>query len=185
MDSKTLCLGVLQMGDASGYEIKKVFEEGVLSLIHHTSFGSIYPALSRLVEEGLAVCTEMPQDKRPDKKVYSITPKGREALAAALREPPARDKHRSDFLFILMFGQLVPAAHLRRLVEDRIAWYRETLARIEQCDPTDLPPSGQLFHGLGRAVFAAAAAYLEENKDLLEEPAKPADAVEHVPALAE
>src|SRR5262249_55228527 len=78
MDARVLCLGALHFGDASGYEIKKLFEEGDFSFFYETSFGSIYPALSRLVEDGLALVSEQAQDKRPDKKVYSITEKGRD-----------------------------------------------------------------------------------------------------------
>src|SRR5262245_954062 len=73
MDARVLCLGALHFGDASGYEIKKLFEEGDFRFFYETSFGSIYPALSRMVEDGLALVSEQAQDKRPDKKVYSIT----------------------------------------------------------------------------------------------------------------
>src|SRR5262245_49640758 len=78
MDARVLCLGALHFGAASGYEIKKLFEEGDFRFFYETSFGSIYPALSKLVEDGLALVTEQAQDKRPDKKVYSITEKGRD-----------------------------------------------------------------------------------------------------------
>src|SRR3546814_8991519 len=37
MDAKTLCLGVLSRGAASGYEIKKAFEEGPFSHFHQRS----------------------------------------------------------------------------------------------------------------------------------------------------
>jgi PadR family transcriptional regulator, regulatory protein AphA len=185
MDARTLCLGVLELGDASGYEIKKVFEEGVLSHIYETSFGSIYPALNRLVEDGLAICTEMPQDKRPDKKVYSITPAGRAVLAAALQHPPAPDRVRSDFRFILMFGHLVPRPHLQRLIDQRINWYRDTLARIDSCDTENWSASARLFAGLGQTVFTAAAEYLEQNKHLLEEQESPKDRTEPAAAVAE
>lgn len=165
MDAKTLCLGALQVGDASGYEIKKLFEEGVFSHIHEASFGSIYPALTRLVDEGLASCTAMPQDKRPDKKVYSITDKGREALVGALRLAPAPDKVRSDFLFILVFGHLLPASQLDRLIDQRIAWYRDSLRRMSECDLSHKPASARFVNGLGRAVYRAAAEYLELQKE--------------------
>ncbi|HLB80184.1 MAG TPA: PadR family transcriptional regulator [Dongiaceae bacterium] len=169
MDPRTLCLGALLLGDASGYEIKKLFEEGVFSHIYEASFGAIYPALTRLLQDGLAECTEMAQDKRPDKKVYSITEKGRQALAAALTRPPAHDRVRSDFLFILVVGHLLPAAHLRRLVDERIAWYRAAVASMEVCDLSGRPPGGRLVHGLGLAVYRAAADYLERNAHLLDE----------------
>ena len=71
MDAKTLCLGALQFGDASGYEIKKMFEDGLLGHLHEASFGSIYPALTRLEEDGLATATAMAQDK-PEKLAGAI-----------------------------------------------------------------------------------------------------------------
>lgn len=167
MDTKTLCLGVLARGDASGYEIKKTFEEGPFSHIHEASFGAIYPALTRLDAEGLVTCREMAQDKRPDKKVYSITETGRQAFYEALLAPPARDRRRSDFLFILFFGQLLPAERLARLIDQRIADYRACLAQMESCDLSDRPAGETFVHGLGAAVYRAAADYLEANRDRL------------------
>src|SRR3546814_15551348 len=67
MDVKTLCLGVLSRGEASGYEIKKAFEEGPFSHIHHASFGSIYPALNALSAEGLVAVRAQAQNTRPAK----------------------------------------------------------------------------------------------------------------------
>lgn len=169
MDTKTLCLGVLNRGDASGYEIKKAFEEGPLSHIHAASFGAIYPALTALSAEGLVACTEMAQEKRPDKKVYSITEAGRRALFEALMEPPASDKVRSDFLFILFFGQLLPTQRLAELIDARIAWYQDCLARMEACELNGCPPGEVFVHGLGLAVYRAAAEYLTTHRqDLLD-----------------
>lgn len=177
MDAKTLCLGALQFGDASGYEIKKMFEDGLLGYLHEASFGSIYPALTRLEQEGLATATSMAQEKRPDKKVYRLTVAGREALAAALKTPPAPDKMRSDFLFTLVLGHMLPPSHLRKLIDDRIAWYRETLAEMETCDSADRPPSVRLVNGLGVAIYRAAADYLEANRHLIEDERPSADAM--------
>ena len=62
MDTRTLCLGALQLGEASGYEIKKMFEDGLLSHLHQASFGAIYSALNRLEKEGLATATALAQE---------------------------------------------------------------------------------------------------------------------------
>lgn len=165
MDSRTLCLGALMLGDASGYEIKKLYEEGAFSHFYETSFGSIYPALTRLVQDGYANCTELAQDKRPDKKVYSITARGREAFAEALKLRPAPDEVRSDFCFIMVFGRLLPPALVMRMIESQIAFYRENLARMEGCEHAEDSPTGQLIHGLGLAIYRAAAEHLERHKD--------------------
>jgi len=163
MDARVLCLGALHFGDASGYEIKKLFEEGDFTFFYETSFGSIYPALGRLVEDGLALVTEQAQDKRPD-KVYSLTDKGRDLFAESLREPPAPDKIRSDFCFLMLFAHLLPPAVIDRLMRDRIAWYRQHIGQMESCDSHEAPPGGRFINGLGLAIYRSAAAYLEENR---------------------
>ena len=175
MDARTLCLGVLARGDASGYEIKKAFEEGPFPHIHATSFGSIYPALNKLTDEGLVDCAQMAQDKRPDKKVYSLTDAGHRVLVEQLSAPPTPDRMRSDFLFIVFFAHHLPADLIARLIDQRIAWYRTALERMEACAGTHLPPGERLVHGLGLAVYRAAAGYLEEGRGaFLDELAGPA-----------
>lgn len=166
MDVKTLCLGVLSRGEASGYEIKKAFEEGPFSHFHQASFGSIYPALNALSADGLVVVRAQAQDKRPDKKIYSLAPKGRNALIAALMADPQPDAMRSDFLFILSFAQYLPPARVEQLINARIAWYREMLARMEGC-AAEVPPGAHFVRGMGIAVYRAAAEYLESHRDRL------------------
>ena len=174
MDIKTLCLGVLSRGDATGYEIKKAFEEGPFGHIHVASFGAIYPALNMLSTAGMVVGTDMPQDKRPDKRVYSITAAGRDALMEALMAPPDEDKVRSDFLFILFFAHLLPAPRLAALIDQRIAWYRGCLERMEACGCQEARAGERFVHGLGLAVYRAAADYLTRHRDqLLDEVSAP------------
>ncbi len=168
MDVKILCLGVLSRGEASGYEIKKAFEEGPFSHFHQASFGSIYPALNALSAEDLVACRAQAQEKRPDKKIYSLTAKGQQALTKALLAEPDHDRVRSDFLFILSFAQFLPPARVAVLIDQRIAWYRESLERMEGCAATNTAPPGATFvRNMGIAVYRSAAEYLENNRDAL------------------
>lgn len=168
MDTRTLCLGVLNRGDASGYEIKKSFEEGPLAHIHEASFGSIYPALTRLAEERLVEFEAQPQDKRPDKKLYSITASGRAELERALERDPGPDHVRSDFLFILFFAHLLPIVTLRHLVDGRIALYKSILARMDACEDLDQRPLGERFvHEFGLVVYRRAYDFLVDNRNRL------------------
>jgi hypothetical protein len=120
----------------------------------------------------------MPQDKRPDKKVYSITAKGRTAFSEALKAPPAPDKYRSDFCFMMVFGHLLPGERLAQLVDIQNAHYKGMIARMESCeDLGEAPPPARFIHELGLAIFRAAAEYIDQNKDsLLSETAAAADA---------
>ena len=73
MNVRTLCLAVLQFGDATGYEIKKMVEDGMFNHFIEASYGSIYPALTRMSDDGLVTCRTEAQSGKPDKKIYSIT----------------------------------------------------------------------------------------------------------------
>lgn len=163
MDVRTLCLGVLSHGPASGYQIRKAFEEGALSFFQEAGFGSIYPALKRLVDEGAVTFEEHAQDSRPDKKVYRITSIGRQMLFDAISGPIGEDKYRSDFLFVLYFAQLLTPGHLDRLIDQRIAALQARMVDIQ----SSVTPrtAGSAFVGdLGRAVFETEIAFLESKR---------------------
>lgn len=167
MDTKTTCLGVLMLGDASGYEIRKAFEEGPFSHFAEGGFGSIYPALTKLSEEGLVDGTAQPQDKRPAKKVYRITEAGQAHLERALAaHPPGEDKYKSDLLFVLFFADWQDPEWIARVIDARIAFYREKLADMRDCAAGTPAESGRLLvHGFGVAVYTAALNYLIDNRE--------------------
>jgi len=167
MDVRTLCLGVLSFGPASGYEIKKQVER-IFGPFFDASFGSIYPALNALTREGFVSCTAQAQEKRPDKKVYSLTENGRFKLVADLMATSARDRFRSEFLVAMLFAELLPASRVSRLIDDRLAIYRRELGEIEQDCRPDASPAERFISGFGEAVYRAAIAYLENNRHLVE-----------------
>jgi DNA-binding PadR family transcriptional regulator len=167
MDVKALCLGVLTLGDATGYEIKKQFEDGPFSYFHQASFGSIYPSLGRLSEEGLVTCTEMPQEGKPDKKIYSITPSGIAALKRKLRKDPARDRIRSENMVMFFLADFVESDHLREIFDDYLAFYRGNLECLKELDDQDIPPHRQFTRGIGLAFYQAVERYMVENRHLL------------------
>lgn len=165
MDTKSLCLAVLSYGDCSGYEIKKTFEEGTFSHIQEIGFSSIYPALAKLLDDGFVSVTAHAQEGRPDKKVYSLTPRGRLALLDALDEPPGPDKVRSDFTFRMLFAHLLSARAIEAMIDERLDDLRTRIAQIEQCMATDEQDPGQAFvSGYGLAIYRAMAAYLDEHR---------------------
>ncbi len=162
MDVKTLCLGVLSRSACSGYEIRKQFEEGPFSHFQEAGFGSIYPALKKLTQDGQVTCQQHSQDSRPDKKVYAITQKGRHALFDAVNRPPGADKFRSDFMFMMFFADLMSPADLDRRIADRAAYHRARLEFLQSC--TEAQPPGERFvRNFGVAMHRAALAYVEEH----------------------
>ncbi|MBT4740576.1 MAG: PadR family transcriptional regulator [Rhodospirillaceae bacterium] len=170
MDAKTLCLGALMHSEASGYEIRKLFEGGPFSAIYDVSFGSIYPALTVLLDREWATCCVAEQSGRPDKKVYSITPAGRVAFLEALSTTPAPDKMRSEMLFILSFGDHLPRTAVLDLIDRYIADYEDRLAAIDDCDDDTLPPVRRFVHNFGITMYETALEYLRTHRaDLVDE----------------
>ncbi len=173
MDVRTLCLAVLSKGDASGYEIKKAFEEGPFSHFQRAGFGSIYPALSRLLSDGMVEARAQEQNGRPDKKVYSLTPSGMAAFHHQLEGEPEADTFRSDFLFLLFFAAQIPERRVRMLIDRRIALYRERQRTIEQqradraSSETPGDPGHEFVAGFGESLYRSAADYLEANRETL------------------
>ncbi len=164
VNTATLCLGILALGDATGYEIKKRFD-GPLKRIQQPSFGSIYPALTSLTRDGLVSCTVHAQAKRPDKKVYSITPEGRAHLKTALQESlPSPDRIHSDFLATMLFSDMLSPTFVAAAIADRVAFYRDLLGHLECEHPSAINHKGRDFvHGYGVAVCRAAISYLEAH----------------------
>jgi DNA-binding PadR family transcriptional regulator len=170
---------VLAREAASGYEIKKTLEQPPYCHFQDTGFGSIYPALNRLAQEGLVQVTEMAQEKRPDKKVYTITEAGRQAFLADLMAPPGPDRFRSDFLFVLFHGEQLPPELLRRLIDQRIADLDEHIARMQGCACSVESPGHRFVHALGLDYYRNAAKFLRDNRQHLLE------ALEAPPLVAE
>ncbi len=167
MDVKTLCLGVLSMGDASGYEIRNVFEDA-FSHFYVAGFGSIYPALAELTREGYATCENIEQEKRPAKKVYHITEKGMEAFRVALAETYPGHKVRSDFMVQLVFAHMLEPERLVSVLQQRLSDINETLAHIDNtidCQNCQQSKGSQFAAGFARAVLLAGKEYIEQHKD--------------------
>ena len=181
MDVKTVCLGLLTFGEASGYDLKKHFEAG-FDHFFSTGFGSIYPALAALAADGHARCTAVPQSGRPDRKVYRITPAGERALRQALATCEPGHKLRSELLALLYFAHLVPPERVRTLLDAQLAQMREGLARMKRTGcpgEHEWPGSVRFVQGFGIALLEAATRYTAKNRHLLEPAARACPAQHH------
>jgi PadR family transcriptional regulator, regulatory protein AphA len=175
MDVRTICLGILTRGETTGYEIKKLFEDGRYHYFVEASFGSIYPALTRLTEEGLVSVRAEAQVGRPDRKVYSITAKGRHAFAQSLLGPLPEDRYRSPFLFAMMFADQLPAGRAQAMIDDCIA---QAEVRLEQLEDGCREPGdkGEAFVcEFGRTMYGAMLQYLRRRRKTFQTAAKAAE----------
>ncbi len=171
MDVKTVCLGMLTDGPASGYDLKKEFES-TFSHFFAAGYGSIYPALSSLAEQGLVDCEEIPQEGKPDRKVYQITAAGRQHLLTALENPSPCHKVRSEFLATMCFAHLMHAQDIEAVIDNRleeIARYQEMFRKFESECMSEWTGGHKFVLGFGKAIANAMDIYIKENRHLLTE----------------
>lgn len=91
-------LGMLMQEKMSGYDIKKTTEQTV-GIFYKMSYGSLYPALKRLVKSTFV--TEEETNDSKNKKIYSITDHGRAHFMQWLREPLHSNKR--EYLIKIFF----------------------------------------------------------------------------------
>lgn len=167
MDVRTLCLGALCITDATGYDIKKMFESA-FNHFQHASYGSIYPALRQLEESGLVSSHEEPGTKHPARKVFSVTDEGHQSFIEALVSTPPAEQLRSDFLVLLFFAHLLPTEVLAHKLAEAEAAYQENLSYLEsiagKCEHT---AGVQFTIDLGIRTLRGKLAFLRERRDHL------------------
>jgi DNA-binding PadR family transcriptional regulator len=102
MDVKTILLGSLFDKSLSGYDLKKLFSLS-FAFFSGLSYGSIYPALKKLEEEGLITVKLEIQENAPNRKVYTITPAGKQSFLDSLKSPFGLERYKNALLMRMFF----------------------------------------------------------------------------------
>jgi PadR family transcriptional regulator, regulatory protein AphA len=160
MNIRTLCLAILFDTEASGYEIRKLSTEGEYAYFVDASFGSIYPALARLEEEGLVTSRVQTQESRPAKKVYSITEAGRRDLLNALFEQLDPDIYRSEFLLFARFAPHLPRSLVEARLKERLVQCDTALADFDRMSASLTESADRWVIDYGKHCYAVAREYI-------------------------
>ncbi|GAA2768243.1 PadR family transcriptional regulator [Streptomyces paradoxus] len=132
MSLKYAVLAALLEGEASGYELSKVFDVSLANFWASTP-QQLYRELERLAQDGLIEARVVRQERRPDKRMFTLTEAGREDLSTFAAAPTRRPTAIRDELLIKIQAMdgADPGA-TRALVEERAAWARGKLARYRR-----------------------------------------------------
>jgi PadR family transcriptional regulator, regulatory protein AphA len=165
-------LGLLAFGEASGYDLNRAASRSI-AYMWAPSRSQIYKVLPRLVAAGLATSRQVEQELRPDKELYRITRRGRDALRAwvsIVEDDP--DGGIAIFILKIFFGFAAsPDAALAQLesyangVAARLAAFEEMDAGLSPDEPVHSRIA--LHHGIARA--RATLAWADETRVVLEQ----------------
>lgn len=99
---KYVILGCLNYQPMSGYDLKQ-FTDRSTSNFWHAELSQIYVTLKALEKDGLVTSTAVPQEGRPERRVYTITASGQQALTGWLRVPFTEIDQYKDTLLLKLF----------------------------------------------------------------------------------
>lgn len=120
-------LGFLNYEPMTGYDIKKMVD---LSVSHFWPAvqSQIYRTLARMEKDGWLTVETVPQAPRPPRKVYHLTPDGREELFRWLNEPQPAAEVRLAWLIQVFFGGRLSDQQIIALLEHQLSIQRQRLA---------------------------------------------------------
>ena len=133
-------LGLLAVRPLAGYDIKAIVDRST-RFFWAASYGQIYPELRRLEAEGLVRGEDAPNGGR-QRRVYSLTPAGRQALVEWLLGTTVTIELRDESLLRLFFADALPKEQALMLLEGRKIGheqYLETLRAIDARPGQDTP----------------------------------------------
>lgn len=121
---------------------------GLLSLLAQSSFSGydlmlriqpfwpakhsqIYPLLAKLEQEDYISVELVTQRDKPDKKVYSLTGKGRDALKDWFDQPTADPALRDEMMLKVFCMSYAKPASARKMLADRLAFHEEQRIKYE------------------------------------------------------
>jgi DNA-binding PadR family transcriptional regulator len=98
----------------------------------------VYTTLSRLEESGLVEVEGVQKRAGPEKRIYAVTPAGREAFRSWLAKPVRAGHQRDEFFLKLMLTLATGEAEPQKVIyTQRAGLYRELHDLTEQRDQAD------------------------------------------------
>ncbi|WP_112267412.1 PadR family transcriptional regulator [Lentzea terrae] len=130
MSLRNAVLAALLDGAASGYDLAKAFDASVANFWMCTP-QQLYRELDRMESDGLITARTVEQERRPNKRLFSLTPSGLEALAqftAAEHKPTAI----RDELLVAVLAADTNVEAVKASLRERKQWAEAKIARYER-----------------------------------------------------
>ena len=131
MALKYAVLAALLNGEASGYDLAKRFDVSMANFWSATP-QQLYRELERLTADALIEARLVQQERRPNKRMFTLTEAGRQDLAAYTARPPRPTAVRDDLLVKVQALDEGDPEAARTLIEERMQWARGKHERYQR-----------------------------------------------------
>jgi DNA-binding PadR family transcriptional regulator len=143
-------LAALLEGESSGYDLAKEFDASVANFWTATP-QQLYRELEKMAEQGLVAARVVAQERRPDKRLFSLTDAGRAELHEYTTRQPKPTAVRDELLVQVQSVEAGDADAVRKAIAARRATAETKLNRYERL-------RDRLLDGKPEAEFLATAA---------------------------
>ncbi|MDX6742202.1 PadR family transcriptional regulator [Actinocorallia sp. A-T 12471] len=120
MALRNAIMAALLEGAASGYDLAKNFDVSLGNFWMATP-QQLYRELERMEADGLLSARVVQQERRPNKRLFSLTDEGRAALYAFTSAPPKPGAMREELLVQVQAVDVGDAAAVRAAIAERRA----------------------------------------------------------------
>ncbi|MGV9759648.1 PadR family transcriptional regulator [Streptomyces tricolor] len=132
MALRNAVMAALLEREASGYDLAKGFDASVANFWMATP-QQLYRELERMEREGLIAARVVEQERRPNKRLFSLTEAGLDAVRAYVAEPPGRPTTvRDELLVKVQCADIGDIEAVRAAITERMEWAAAKLARYER-----------------------------------------------------
>jgi len=149
-------LGILARGPLSGYDLARNLQMPI-GYFWQANHSHIYPELARLEAKGLVRHEVVPQEHRPNKKLYTITDTGREALQQWIVTPAEIAAPRDELLLKVYSLWLIDRKQATVLIREQEQRFAEQHAQFEAIQAALAAKFGAALYDPGSPAFCAYA----------------------------
>ncbi|ETB32305.1 PadR family transcriptional regulator, partial [Mycobacterium avium subsp. hominissuis 10-5606] len=134
MSLRDAVLAALLEGESSGYDLAKDFDASVANFWPATP-QQLYRELDRLAGQGLIRARVVHQQRRPNKRMFSLTAAGRAAIRRFTATAPRPSVIRDELLIKVQAADAGDMRAVRDAIRERRDWATAKLARYQRLRP--------------------------------------------------
>ncbi len=149
MSLRDAVLAALLEGEASGYDLAKGFDASVANFWMATP-QQLYRELDRLAGQGLIQARIVHQDRRPNKRMFSLTEAGHDAICQFTARPPRPSVIRDELMVKVQAADAGDTQAVRDFIVEQVQWGSAKLQRYERL-------RARLLDGRGEEEYLAQA----------------------------
>ncbi|RDI26580.1 PadR family transcriptional regulator [Lentzea flaviverrucosa] len=131
MSLRNAVMAALLDGESSGYDLAKAFDASVANFWICTP-QQLYRELDRMEADGLIVARTVEQERRPNKRLFSLTELGREELTSFTAGPHKPTAIRDELLVAVLAADSGDTEGVLASVRERKQWAEAKVARYER-----------------------------------------------------